>query len=137
MNRGDITPWRRDGLVLRPSSPRARNVLDALEPGVRVLIQVHGDRNLKQMQAYFAMLNRVVAATGRWPNADALSFQISMDLKSGHPVVDRDGCLHWQADSRAVGAMAQDTFDELFRQTEEWLCREIPCELIDLRRDAA
>lgn len=138
MKRGDITTWHRVGDGLFPRSLRSRMVLETVGDGAFVRLQLMQDRSLPQLKAYMAMLNRVIAATGeRWPSVDALSFQISLDLKSGHPIVDADGNTHWQPDSRAVSAMPQDVFDKLFADTEAWLMREIPCELSDLRRDAA
>ena len=137
MKRGDITSWRRDGDMLRPNSPRARSMLDTLEDGQRVPVQFLHDRNMPQLRAYMAMLNRVVAATDRWKSTDDLSFEISLELKSGHPYVDAEGRAHWVPDSRAVSAMPQETFDHLFRDTEAWLIAKLGCHPNDLKVDAS
>jgi hypothetical protein len=137
MKRGDITTWYRLGDGLFPRNQRAQAALETVDNGAVVRLQLMQDRNLAQLRAYYAMLNRVVAATGRWPSADALSFQISLDLKSGHPVIDTEGRAHWQPDSRSVSAMPQDIFDELFRNTEQWLIDTLGCHPDDLRADAA
>lgn len=135
MKRGDIHRWRRVGGILEPIGPHARKALGEIGEGEIVSVQFTHDRNLDQMRAYFAMLRNVVAATGEWPSVAALGFEISVALKSGEAVVDKEGRTHWIPASRSASAMTQEAFNDLFRDTEAWLTERLGCHPDELRKE--
>ena len=135
MKRGDIHRWRRVGGILEPIGPHARKALSEIEEGAIISVQFTHDRNLEQMRAYHAMLSRAVKASGKWPSKAALEFEISLALKAGTAVVDRDGRAHWVPASRSASSMDQQTFDQFAKDTEQWLADEHGLYAEDLRRD--
>ena len=135
MRRGDIHRWRRVGGILEPIGPHARKALGEIGEGEIVSVQFTHDRNIEQMRAYFAMLRNVVQATGRWPSVAALGFEISLALKSGEAVVDKEGRTHWIPASRSASAMTQEVFDQFFRDTEAWLTEQLGCHPDELRKE--
>jgi len=137
VRRGDIHRWRRVGGILEPIGPHARKALDAFEQGQIVSVQFVADRDPVQLRAYHAMLSRAVKASGKWPSKAALEFEISLALKAGTAVVDRDGRTNWIPASRSASAMDQETFDQFVKDTEQWLADEHGLFPEDLKRDSA
>lgn len=110
--------YRKLGLALVPADVDARHQFSKVTEGQCVFLEIKRHRNMVQHRRYFAELNDLVEATGAWPSADALWFQIALELKRGHPMVDRQGRTHWVPQSRACSAMAGDDFDQLTRETD-------------------
>ena len=116
--------YRKVGLTLIPADSDAREQFAKIKDGQPVHVEIKRHRNMVAHRRYFAELDDLREATGAWPSKDALWFQIAKALKRGHAVVDREGNVHWWAQSRSCAAMAGDDFDALTRETNaligEW-----------------
>ena len=117
-------PYRKMGLTLVPADSDARAQFAKIADGQTAFVEIKRHRNMIAHRRFFAELGDLVEATGEWPSIDALWFQIAKELKRGHPMVDRQGGVHWIPQSRACAAMAGDDFDALTRETDalirEW-----------------
>ena len=112
-------PYRKNGLTLVPADADAREQFAKIGEGQLAFVEIKRHRNMVQHRRFFAELRNLVQATGAWPSVDALWFQIALELKRGHPMIDRQGGMHWIPQSRACSAMAGDDFDLLTRETDE------------------
>ena len=116
--------YRKVGLTLIPADSDAREQFAKVKDGQPVHVEIKRHRNMVAHRRYFAELRDLVQATGAWPSEDALWFQIALELKRGHPYLDRYGNTHWVPQSRACAAMAGDDFDALTHETDalirEW-----------------
>jgi len=107
----------RRGGVLFPDSERSEHIIRDLPYNKPVLMEARTARNMKQHNLYWALLDRVVEATGRYPNSNALSRAIKLQL--GHTIewITLDGEVRIDPDSIAVSAMPQEPFDDFFKKT--------------------
>jgi hypothetical protein len=112
-----IVAYRKIGLTLVPADAGAREQFAKIKDGQTAFVEIKRHRNMVAHRRYFAELRDLVEATGEWDSMDALWFDIALDLKRGHPYVDRHGNAHWVPQSRACAAMAGDDFDALTRET--------------------
>ena len=76
----DTAPYRKSGLTLIPDDREARELHARIEDGARVFVSVWHPRNWKQHRKYFAILNNVVEATGRWTSTEHLRRDILIGL---------------------------------------------------------
>ncbi len=76
----DTATFRKQGLFLAPSSRDARDIMSKLREGDRVFMQVWKPRNMAQHRKYFAVLNNVVEATGKWTSTEHLRKDILIAL---------------------------------------------------------
>jgi hypothetical protein len=126
-----------DGFSLVPRDFAGRSIIGQLKPGERVFVEVWKPRNMNQHRAYFAMLNNVVEASGRWPSREALEFDMALALKRGTFIEARDGTRHFRPDSRAVASMKRDDFERLHHDTVALLTQWLGCDPSMLMEQAA
>ena len=107
----------RRGSVLFPDGERSERTIRELPFNKPLMMEARTARNMKQHNLYWALLDKVVEATGRYPNSNALSRAIKLQL--GHTVetITLDGEVRIGPDSIAVSAMAQEPFDDFFKRT--------------------
>lgn len=114
--------FQKKGGALHPADGAARQIVAELDEGAQALMQRRYPRNMAQHRAFFALLDEVVEATGRWPSTDALWWDLSLALRRGAAVVSpTTGYVRWQPDSRAVGSMSAADFSRLFDETKRLL----------------
>lgn len=129
-----LVTLRRDGMAFRPADRASRELLASVPEGATVLMERRNPRNMAQHRAYFAMLENVKEATGKWPSIESLSFDISVALKRGVPEVSPiSGKARWIPDSRAVSAMSKADFERLHTDTVALLIEWLGCHPDDLR----
>ena len=114
------------GLGLYPIDREARQMLSELDDGKPVFVQFWKPRNMRQHAKYFAVLNNVVEATGRWTSTEDLRLDLFRHLKRGTIKVSQiDGFVTFKPDSMAVASMPRDEFERLYEDTmrllTEWL----------------
>lgn len=129
--------FAKEGFSLIPRSYEARSILGRLKEGDRVFVEVRKPRNMAQHRAYFAMLNNVVEASGRWPSREALEFDLALALRRGTFIRARDGSSHFRPDSRAVASMSKEDFERLHNDTVALLTDWLGCDPEMLREEAA
>ncbi len=129
--------FRRQGLGLFPIGRIARELFAAIKDGSTVFVEVWSPRNMGQHRAYFAMLNNVVEASGKWPSRAALEFDLALALKAGDIHTDRWGRTHFVPASRAVASMKRADFEQLHSDTERLLTEWLGCHPDALREEAA
>ncbi len=113
--------YRKRGLTLVPADDEARQDFAKIRDGQPVHVEIKRHRNMALHRRYFAQLRALQQASGEWASVDALWFQIAKELGRGHPMVDRQGNVHWIPQSRSCAAMAGDDFEALFRETDALL----------------
>jgi hypothetical protein len=133
----DVGRFRRNGLTLIPADRAAREAMAAIKDGASAFFEVWKPRNMAQHRAYFAMLNNVVEASGRWPSREALEFDLALALKRGTFFTARDGSRHFRPDSRAVASMAKADFERLHDDTIRLLTEWLGCSPEALQDEAA
>jgi hypothetical protein len=133
----NVGTFAKDGFSLVPKDFDARSILGRLKDGDRLFVEVWKPRNMAQHKAYFAMLDNVVQASGRWPSRDALEFEIALELKAGDIHVDRWGNSHFRPWCRAVASMPKADFERLHNDTVALLTEWLGCDPEMLREEAA
>lgn len=128
--------FRRD-LGLYPVNREARELVAKIPEGSSIFVEVHNPRNMAQHRKYFALLNRVVEASSRWPSIEALSFDIMLRLRKGTFHVAPDGSTHFRPDSRAVASMPKAAFEHLYEDTMKLLTEWLGCDPEMLLQEAA
>lgn len=118
--------FRRLALSLAPITREARELLAKIPEGATVFIEIWTARNMAQHRKYFAVLNNVVEASGRWTSTEDLRFDLFKHLKRGTIRVSTvDGTVDFVPDSMAVASMSKDEFERLYADTmrllADWL----------------
>lgn len=110
--------FRRNGLVLVPAGKDAREMVAGMPKGASVFMEVWNARNMAQHRKYFAVLNNVVEATGRWTSTEHLRRDILISLNRYDEVVNQfTGEVSKVAHSMAVASMAKEEFERLYDET--------------------
>lgn len=121
----DMARFFRRDIGLYPVNREARELLTKIKEGSGVFVEVWLPRNMGQHRKYFALLNRVVEASGEWTSRAALEFEIAWALKAGDFVELRGGKKRFEPWSRAVASMPRAQFEDLYNSTmallTEWL----------------
>ena len=128
-----ILTLKRSGLGFVPADRVTREALADIADGATMFAQRRNPRNMAQHRAYFAMLQNVCDATGKWPSVESLSYDLSVKLKRGTiETSPRSGKARWIPDSRAVSAMSREDFERLHHDTVAVLCEWLQCHPDDL-----
>lgn len=110
--------FRRASLSLVPASRDARELLSRIKEGTTAIVQLWTPRNMAQHRKYFAILNNVVEATGRWTSTEHLRRDVLIALNRYDEHVDQfTGELHKVPHSMAVASMPRDEFERLYDDT--------------------
>lgn len=134
----DTATFRKQGLFLAPSSRDARDIMSKLREGDRVFMQVWKPRNMAQHRKYFAVLNNVVEATGKWTSTEHLRKDILIALHLFDEEVDQfTGEIRKIPHSMAVASMKRDDFERLYDDTIRLLTDALGCDPEMLLEEAA
>lgn len=134
----DTASFRKNGLTFVPASHDARDLVAKLSDGERVFMQVWKPRNMAQHRKYFAVLNNVVEATGRWVSTEHLRRDILISLGRYDEHVDQfTGEVHKVPHSMAVASMPRADFERLYDDTIRLLTDALGCDPEMLLEQAA
>jgi len=134
----DTATFRKQGLFLAPSSRDARDIMAKLAEGERVFMQVWKPRNMAQHRKYFAILNNVVEATGKWTSTEHLRKDILIALRLFDEEVDQfTGEIRKIPHSMAVASMKREAFERLYDDTIRLLTDALGCDPELLLEEAA
>jgi len=110
--------FRRQSFGLIPVSADARRLVADLDEGKTVFVEVWHPRNMAQHRKYFAVLNNVVEATGRWTSTEHLRRDILIALNRFDEHVNQfTGEVTRVPHSMAVASMARTDFEALYSDT--------------------
>jgi hypothetical protein len=99
---------------LEPRSRQASDLLAQYALHSDVEVSVKKRRSLPQLRLYWAMLQKVVSATGAWPTAEHLHDALKLDLGYVTPIKSMDGRLVMIPDSAAMAKMDSAQFKAFF-----------------------
>lgn len=134
--KGTARFFKRD-LGFFPVDRDARQMIANVPEGSAVFMQVWKPRNMRQHDKYFALLDRVVEASGQWASRAALEFEIAWALKAGDFVELRGGKKRFEPWSRAVASMPRAEFERLYDDTMKLLTEWLGCDPEMLLQEAA
>lgn len=118
--------FRRVALSLVPADKWAREKLAGIKEGAWVIVEVWGPRNMAQHRKYFAVLNNVVEATGRWTSTEHLRRDILLALHRYDEHVNQfTGEVEKVPHSMAVASMPKEDFEQLYDDTMRLLTDEL------------
>lgn len=130
--------FRRASLALVPVSRDARELLAGVKDGATVFIDVWQPRNMAQHRKYFAVLNNVVEATGRWTSTEHLRRDILLALHLYAEHVNQfTGEVSKVPHSMAVASMPRAQFEQLYTDTIRLLTEELGADPEMLTQEAA
>lgn len=130
--------FRRAGFALVPTGKWAREMLATIKDGASVFVEVWAARNMAQHRKYFAILNNVVEATGRWTSTEHLRRDILMALHRYDEHVNQfTGEVQRVPHSMAVAAMPKAEFEQLYNETINLLREELDADPEMLTQEAA
>lgn len=110
--------FRRNGFTLAPRDRWARELLSGVKEGGDVFVELWNPRNMVQHRKYFAILNNVVEATGRWASTEALRRDVLLTLgRFDEHVNQLTGEVSKVPHSMKVASMAKAEFEQLYRET--------------------
>ena len=132
---------RRIGGALWPEDEKSAEMVRKVPRGTSVSVRLLRDRNPEQLKLYWQILDRVVAATGRWRTPEEL--HLALKIATGHleEVKLVTGRRILVPESVAFDRMSEDEFLRYFDQAMRVVCEEVMggCsidELIDQATDA-
>lgn len=130
--------FRRFGLSLVPVGREARELFAAIKEGATVFIEIWLPRNMAQHRKYFAVLNNVVEATGRWTSTEHLRRDILLALHRYDEHVNQfTGEVSKVPHSMAVASMSKADFEQLYDETIRLLTDELGADPEMLTQEAA
>jgi len=110
--------FRRSGLALIPVTREARELFAKIKDGASVMVEVWTPRNMAQHRKYFAVLNTVVEATGKWTSTEHLRRDILLALHRYDEHVNQfTGEVERIPHSMAVASMPREDFERLYDET--------------------
>jgi hypothetical protein len=134
----DTARFRRQGFSLVPADVLAREMLPKINEGATVFMQLWKPRNMRQHRKYFAILNNVHQATGRWTSTEHLRRDILIALHRYDEEVDAlTGEVRKVPHSMAVASMPKDEFERLYTDTIALLTDALGCDPEMLLEEAA
>lgn len=130
--------FRRAALALVPANREARELLAAIKDGAMVFVEVWSARNMRQHAKYFAILNNVVEATGKWTSTEHLRRDVLLALHRYDEHVNQfTGEVEKIPHSMAVASMPKDDFENLYRETMNLLTEALGADPEMLTQEAA
>jgi ferric-dicitrate binding protein FerR (iron transport regulator) len=110
---------RRRGFSLHPVGGEDGQALEQYPLDTELEISVKQRRSLPQLRLYWAILHRVVEATGRFASAEHLHDAIKAKLGYVRSMKLMDGSEVLATDSAALAAMDAKEFNEFFNKAVE------------------
>lgn len=130
--------FRRASLALVPATREARELMAAVKDGATVFIEIWSARNMAQHRKYFAVLNNVVEATGRWVSTEHLRRDILITLgRCDEHANQFTGEVTKVPHSMAVASMPKAEFERLYDDTIKLLTEALGCDPEMLLEQAA
>ena len=130
--------FKRVGFSLVPIGRDALKLFSAIKDGAQVFIEVWQPRNMSQHRKYFAVLNNVVDATGRWTSSEHLRRDILLALHHYDEAVNEfTGEVTKVPHSMKVASMPRAQFEQLYDDTIRLLTDELGADPEMLTQEAA
>jgi len=130
--------FRRSGFTLLPADKFAREMLATIKDGALVFVEVWGARNMRQHAKYFAILNNVVEATGKWTSTEHLRRDVLLTLHRYDEHVNQfTGEVERVPHSMAVASMPKEEFERLYTDTIRLLTDALGADPGMLQQEAA
>jgi hypothetical protein len=134
----DTARYRKSALTLVPADREARELHAKIEDGGSVFIQVWHPRNWRQHKKYFAVLNNVVEATGKWTSSEHLRRDILIGLHRFDEEVNQlTGEVRQIPHSMSYASMPKAEFEQLYDDTIKLLTEALECDPEMLTQEAA
>lgn len=134
----DTARYRKHGLTLVPYDREARELHAKLDDGLQIFIQVWHPRNMSQHRKYFAILNNVVEATGKWTSTEHLRKDILIALHRFDEEINQfTGEVRQVLHSMSVASMPKVEFERLYDDTIKLLTEALGCDPEMLTQEAA
>lgn len=134
----DSAPYRKAGFTLIPDDREARELHSKIEDGARVFVSVWHPRNWRQHKKYFAILNNVVEATGKWTSTEHLRRDILIALHRFDEETNQlTGEVRQIAHSMSFASMPKAEFEQLYDDTIKLLTEALECDPEMLVQEAA
>jgi hypothetical protein len=134
----DVARFTRRGLTLVPADREGREMLPKIADGKSVFVQLRLPRNMNQHRKYFAILNNVVEATGRWTSTEHLRKDILIALHRYDEEADQfTGEIRKVPHSMAVASMPKADFEQLYSETINLLTEALGADPELLTQEAA
>jgi len=134
----ETAQYRREGFRLVPAGRQGRELLAKVKEGATVLVEVWQPRNMNQHRKFFAILNNVVEATGKWNSTEHLRRDILLSLHRYDESVDQfTGEVHKVPHSMAVASMRREDFERLYNDTIPLLTDALGADPESLTQEAA
>lgn len=125
----------RKGSAIFPSTERAEKIIRSMPFNKDVLLEARTARNAKHHDLFFVVLDRIVEATGRFPDSDALNRALKFELGIVSEWIDLNGEVHIEPGSIAWSAMPQDQFSEYFEKSQKLIVEHFFGELDKAQQD--
>lgn len=130
--------FRKSGLMLAPVNREAREIMAAVKQDASLFVEVWMPRNMAQHRKFFALLNNVVEATGRWASTEHLRRDILIALHRCDEHVNQfTGEVEKVVHSMAVASMPKAEFERLYDDTMRLLTDALGCDPEMLMEQAA
>jgi hypothetical protein len=134
----DTALYRKNGLALVPADRAARELHASIDDATGVFVQLWKPRNMAQHRKFFAILNNVVEATGRWTSTEHLRRDILISLNRFDEEVSRlTGEVRQVPHSMSVASMPKAEFERLYDDTIKLLTDALGCDPEMLTQEAA
>lgn len=134
----DVARFRKANLALFPADRDARDIMANLNEQSSVFMQVWHPRNMAQHRKYFAILNNVVEATGRWTSTEHLRRDILIALHRYDEEVNAlTGEVRQVPHSMKVASMPKADFEQLYDDTIRLLTEALGADPEMLTQEAA
>lgn len=139
-----MSRWRRARVLANDPSGKAVIELDAPgrgqsplpAAGSTVMVEIRQPRNLRHHRKYWALLNKVVTATGRWPTAEACHRWVKWELRMFVPIAQKNGLMVIEWDSTDFNTMSQQKFGEFYERALNCIALETGIDAESLRAEA-
>lgn len=133
-----IAVYRRKGFALVPCDRVAREQISRMNDGATASFVKRNPRSMAQHRKYFALLNNVVEATGRWTSTEHLRRDILISLHRYDEYVNQfTGEVERIPHSMAVASMPKADFERLYDDTMRLLTDALGCDPEMLLQEAA
>lgn len=130
--------FRRMAFALLPANREARELIAAIKEGATVFVEIWSARNMRQHAKFFAILNNVVEATGRWTSTEHLRKDILLSLhRYDEHVSQLTGEVTKVPHSMAVASMPKEDFERLYDDTIALLTEALGADPELLTQEAA
>lgn len=115
----------REGGALKPRARFDAALLDKFKPGVPLRCELAERRVIGRHRLYWAVLQAVVDATGRWPNVEALHWALKVRLGYIEEITSIDGKPLIRPRSTSFARMGEQDFREYFENALQVITADV------------